>query len=180
MLQGADKMEKVERQQKILKLIQESSEPLSASKIGKLVNVSRQLVVGDVALLRASGQNIVATPRGYIMSKENPQDLIFKIACHHSFEKMEEELNIIIDEGGEVLNVIVEHPIYGELIGNLHLQSRRDIKNFINKINKSKASMLSALSNGIHLHTIKCKDEEMFQAILNQLNEKHILYQKQD
>ena len=91
---------------------------------------------------------------------------------------MEEELNTIIDEGGEVVDVIVEHPIYGELIGNLHLLSRRDVKNFISKVESANASMLSSLSNGIHLHTIKCKDEKTFQIILNQLNEKHLLYIK--
>ena len=172
-------MEKIERQLKILKLIEDSKEPLSASTIGKLLHVSRQLVVGDVALLRASGQNIIATPRGYVKN-EKSGGLLFKIACNHTSKEMEEELNTIIDEGGEVVNVIVEHPIYGELIGNLHLLSRRDVKNFISKVESANASMLSSLSNGIHLHTIKCKDEKTFQIILNQLNEKHLLYQKED
>lgn len=170
-------MDKNERQLKILKLIKETNSPLSASKIGQMLGVSRQLVVGDIALLRASGYEIVATPRGYIMNSSQTKDNIYTIACIHLPSQMEEELNIIVDEGAEVIDVIVEHPVYGQLVGNLHLSSRRDVKNFVDLVNLSQAGMLSSLSNGIHLHTIKCKDDEVYLTILERLKEHHLLYE---
>lgn len=169
-------MEKDTRLRKIVEIIESSSSPISASNLGKMLNVSRQLIVGDVALLRASGINIFATPRGYLLEKDRGNDYIATIACVHKEGQMQEELEIIIDEGGEVLDVIVSHPIYGDIKGNLHIATRYDIGVFLEKLEQNKASLLSTLSNGVHLHTIKCKDELMYNRIINKLKQAKLLY----
>ena len=166
-----------DRRQKILSMIKQSSKPLSGSFIAKELNVSRQLIVGDVALLRASGSDIISTARGYIINdtKNNDNYLLKTIACKHSKEDMEDELNIIVDEGATIINVIIEHPVYGELTGDLHLSSRRHVLDFIEKLKSKDSPMLSKLTHGIHLHTIKCENEDIYNNLLRSLKEKGYL-----
>jgi hypothetical protein len=170
-------MNSTERREKILSMIKKSKKPLSGSYIAKELNVSRQLIVGDVALLRASGSDIISTARGYIINdtKENDSFLFKTIACKHTKEDMEDELNIIVDEGATVIDVIIEHPVYGQLTGDLHLSSRRHVLDFIEKLKSKDSPMLSKLTQGIHLHTIKCESEEIYNNILTSLRKKGYL-----
>lgn len=166
-----------ERRKKILFMIKHSKKPLSGSFIARELNVSRQLIVGDVALLRASGSDIISTARGYIINdtKENDNFLLKTIACKHTKEDMEDELNTIVDEGAVVMDVTIEHPVYGELTGDLHISSRRHVLDFIEKLNSKDSPMLSKLTHGIHLHTIKCEDQEMYNNVLKSLKIKGYL-----
>lgn len=173
-------MEKELRQAKVLELIKETKVPLSAGKLGKILGVSRQLIVGDIALLRASGEKIFATPRGYLLEEAKETGIIAQIACIHQREQMEEELNIMVDEGAEVIDVIIEHPLYGELRGNLHLTTRHDVRQFIESCQRQEAPLLSNLSNGVHLHTIRVKEAEAIERIENHLRIAHLLYEKEE
>ena len=87
---------------------------------------------------------------------------------------MQEELYAIVDQGAEVLDVIVEHPTYGQIVASLQLSSRYEVDQFISKIEGNEP--LSELTHGVHLHTIRCKDEEMFQRVQASLQEKGLLY----
>ena len=169
-------MDKELRQKKILEIIKSSTKPISASALGKKLHVSRQLIVGDVALLRASGEKIFATPRGYMIEPVQKEKMRVQLVCKHDFDQMEKELNVIVDEGGEVVDVLIEHPVYGELRGNLHLVTRHDVRQFMDKITSSKAPMLSDLSQGIHLHTICCDGQDMASRIEKRLQEEGFLY----
>lgn len=148
-----------DRREEIAKILDKKEEPVSASSLAEKFSVSRQIIVGDIALLRASGMDICATPRGYIILKENT-GLICSIACKHDIDSMEKELDIIVDNGCSVIDVIVEHPIYGQLTGQLRLSNRFDVSQFIDRCKTSKARPLSNLTEGIHLHTISCPDKE--------------------
>lgn len=165
----------MDRKEIIIKEIQKSERPLSASKLASLCGVSRQIIVGDVALLRASGVHIIATPRGYVLD-ESENKKRYTIAVKHSHEDMADELYTIIDNGGYIEDVIVEHPIYGQLTGKLHLSSRYDVDQFIQKTNHEKAKPLSQLTNGLHLHTVQCANEDVYQRIMNALYDKGYLY----
>lgn len=165
------------RRQKILDELNKATGAISASILSRQLNVSRQIIVGDIAILRAAGNNILATPRGYILPKANLNP-VFKIACKHDFRQMAEELNIIVDYGGKVLDVIVEHPIYGELHGNLQLENRMDVAEFLENIENHKAPPLSSLTDGVHLHTISCKDEKVLALIKENLCAAKILFDK--
>lgn len=148
-----------ERRTAILQQLAQSGQPISATALAKSFGVSRQIVVGDVALLRAAGRDILSTPRGYTMARED-NGLLRQVACCHSSQELETELNIIVDNGCTVVDVSVEHPLYGQLTGTLQLHSRYDVQQFIAR--SATASPLSLLTKGIHLHTLACPSEESF------------------
>ena len=151
------------RRQAILEALQHSSLPLSASALAARFSVSRQIVVGDIALLRAAGAEISATPRGYVILPAASTGLTRRVACQHDAGGMEAELNAIVDQGCTVLDVIVEHPIYGQLTGPLQLSSRYDVAQFLSKCAQSEAQPLSNLTEGIHLHTLSCPSQEAYE-----------------
>ena len=84
---------------------------------------------------------------------------------------MEAELNTMVDQGCTVLDVIVEHPIYGQLTGSLQLHSRYDVQQFIARCREADAAPLSLLTEGIHLHTLSCPDETRYRLVLSSLRE---------
>ncbi|WP_086445146.1 transcription repressor NadR [Candidatus Enterococcus lemimoniae] len=170
-------MDGIKRREAILLQLETTEKPISASRFAKEFKVSRQIVVGDVALLRAAGYEIIATARGYLLERaEDQQGIIRKIACQHSPAQTEDELLTIISLGGEVIDVIVEHPIYGELTGGLHIKIKKAITEFVENYEKNSTTLLSELTDGVHLHTIRCKDEVAFQQIKAALELKDILY----
>lgn len=168
----------MDRKEKIIEEIKKSNKPISASTLAKKLGVSRQIIVGDVALIRASGTNIIATPRGYILDSKQ-QNQTYTIAVNHSQEQMADELYTIVDLGGCAIDVIVDHPVYGQLTGKLHLSSRYDVDQFIKKVNNNQAKPLSQLTDGLHLHTIQCPNEETYQRIVSALDEKGYLFKKE-
>ncbi len=151
-----------QRRSQVLACLQTAQTPLSASHLAAQMGVSRQIIVGDIALLRACGHQIFATPRGYLLQRA-PQGLRKTVACVHTREQMEQELNLLVDNGCTVLDVIVEHPVYGQLTGSLQLHNRYDVKQFIERAKD--APPLSQLTEGIHLHTLLCPDEAAFERV---------------
>ncbi len=162
----------------VLKLLQAENTPLSASALAKQFKVSRQIIVGDVAILRASGENIVATPRGYLYQRENASKHQATLALIHNDEQMKDELYTFVDLGIEVVDVIVEHAIYGQIQAQLLLSSRYDVDRFVDKVKANEAKPLSDLTNGLHLHTILYDDEEQYEKVIALLKAKGYLYEK--
>lgn len=172
-------MTSVERRAEIEKMLMNKAEPISATALAKDFNVSRQLIVGDIALLRASGKKISATPRGYVMISDIDKDKqIYTIACNHTMENMKTELYSVVDNGGAILDVTVEHAVYGQIVGELQIFSRYDADLFLKKIQENSVLPLSKLTGGIHLHTIQCKDTEVFNRILDVLRKENILLEQ--
>ena len=95
-----------ERREKILARLASADEAISASRLAADFSVSRQIIVGDVALLRAAGHEILATPHGYICERAR-SGVVCQVACRHDAAQMQEELNAIVDQGCTVLDVIV-------------------------------------------------------------------------
>lgn len=167
-----------QRRDQILIRLAEADQPVSASVLAGELGVSRQIVVGDVALLRASGVNIDATPRGYQIHSAAGYEGV--LACvHRTDEQMRTELYTVVDQGGVVVDVAVENPLYGELRGNLNLASRYDVDNFLAQAAAAPDGLLSRMTGGVHLHTLHCPDEDTFRRIERALGEKGILYQKE-
>lgn len=166
------------RRKEIIETLANAEKPVSASKFATRFGVSRQIIVGDIALLRAAGEAIVATARGYLLEDEQAKaGFISKIAVQHQREQTEEELRLIVAQGGEILDVIVEHPLYGELTGMLHIKTEQDIQSFMKRYRKSQASLLSELTGGIHLHTIRYANKETLEQIRQALAEAGILFE---
>lgn len=147
-----------ERRAHILSRLNKSEQAVSASVLAGECGVSRQIIVGDIALLRAAGETIIATPHGYVM-KAKEEGLVCQIACAHGADDMTQELLTIVDQGCTVMDVIVAHPVYGELAGSLNLSSRYDVQTFIDKVAQASAQPISMLTDGVHLHTLRCPDE---------------------
>ncbi|MBN7773645.1 transcription repressor NadR [Clostridium aminobutyricum] len=171
-------MNALERRNLIVNELKNASSPISASSLASQLNVSRQIIVSDVALLRASGIDISATPRGYILAdQEIPSDYGFIgfLACKHTAQQLKEELYTIVDFGAEVLDVTIEHSLYGQLSGRLDLGSRYEVDLFLKKVQNGPDLPLSILTEGIHLHKIGCKDEKTFELIKQTLTEKGML-----
>lgn len=163
-----------ERRAAIRSILEQADQPVSASVLAARLGVSRQVIVGDVALLRAGGLDVSATPRGYVTGQVAP-GLLRQVACRHDAAGMRSELNAIVDQGCTVLDVIVEHPIYGQLTGPLRMSSRHDVEEFLCRCDRSDARPLSDLTEGIHLHTLACPDEAAFQRVLAVLRKLGIL-----
>lgn len=165
------------RREKILEFLNKKQTPISASSLAKKLEVSRQVIVGDVALLRALGHEIIATARGYIIPNFNEKhQFIGKIVCQHTPGNTKDELYKIVDAGAVVLNVIVEHDLYGEITGALNLTNRQEVDAFLDKAKSSKTKLLSELTLGVHTHSIACKDEAHFIQVKKALDTCGFLY----
>lgn len=145
-----------ERRDYILKILKETQEPITGSELAKKMNVSRQVIVGDMTLLKAKNEPIIATSQGYIYlpPTSNKAHVERIIACNHLPNEAEAELNIIVDYGITVKDVKIEHPVYGDLTASIMVSNRKEVKQFIEKVNATKAAFLSELTNGFHLHTL--------------------------
>ena len=154
-------MEAASRRQAILDRLRTADRPVSASALAAGLNVSRQIIVGDIALLRAGGAEISATPRGYVLPRAT-DGITRSISCRHTLAQTGQELDILVDNGCTVLDVIVEHPVYGQLTGQLQISSRYDVEQFLARIRDSDAAPLSMLTGGLHLHTLCCPNEDAY------------------
>ena len=172
-----------QRREKILALIRDSQIPLSGSALGKATGVSRQVVVQDIALLRTEGHPILATARGYLLEKSQRVTRLVKVC--HTEAQMEEELNLIVDLGGCVEDVMVNHRAYGKLSAPLSIKSRRDIQALKEQLSTGKSTLLMNITAGYHFHTISADQEEILDEIQEKLREKGFLaeilpYEKED
>ena len=162
------------RRKAIVEALSRAAAPVSATSLAGSQGVSRQIIVGDIALLRAAGHDIIATPRGYLLAKQE-SGLLHTVACRHPENMTETELNIMVDNGCFVEDVVVEHHIYGEISGRLQLGSRYDVSQFLSRLQEKSGASLSSLTDGIHLHTIRSPDEETFLRTCQALRDAGIL-----
>ena len=166
-----------ERREQIIRQIQESKAPVSGTKLASLYNVSRQVIVQDIALLRATNKNILSTNKGYFLYNpgKGPQKPKRSFCVQHTTEQMQDELYTIVDYGGKVLDAVVEHDIYGQITVDLMLCNRMDVDEFMERIRKSKSQPLNVLTGGKHWHTVEADTEPMLQVIGEKLREKGYL-----
>lgn len=167
-------MTAAQRRSAIYEQLTHANAPVSATTLAQRFSVTRQVVVGDVALLRAEGRRITATPRGYMIPSET--GLLRTIACHHSSEDTQKELFAMVDCGCTVVDVIVEHPVYGQLTAPLALSCRYDVEQFIHRMEDSHAQPISALTGGVHLHTLSCPNETAYVHLRKTLASMGLLY----
>ena len=166
-----------QRREEIGAILAQAGAPVSAAALAARFSVSRQIIVGDIALLRAAGAAIAATPRGYVLSGLPGQTGVTRqVACVHTPDKMGQELYAIVDAGGEAVDVVVEHPVYGQLTGALHLRSRYDVDDFLAQVARHGAQPLSALTAGVHLHTLRCPDQATLDRVITALSQGGFLY----
>lgn len=156
-----------QRRKKIIALLKESKEPLSGTALGKETGVSRQVVVQDMALLRTEGYDIVATPRGYLLNSSNQVTRVFK--TYHTSEQSEAELTAIVDLGGCIEDVMVNHRAYGKMSASLNIRNRRDVQQLMHQMATGKSTPLMNVTAGYHFHRVTADREEILDEIEAQL-----------
>lgn len=165
-----------DRRNAIIEQIKNSAVPVSGKKLADAYDVSRQVIVQDIALIRAAGHDIISTNRGYIINEPYLAKRTFKVK--HTDEQLEEELNAIVDLGGKVCNVMVKHKVYGLLEARLDITSRRRTAQFIEDIRSGKSSPLKNITSDYHYHTVEADSEETLDMIENVLREKGFLVER--
>lgn len=159
----------VERREKLLSMLAKSKEPIAGAEMAKRLSVSRQVIVQDIALIRSSHYEILSTHRGYVIHSEDYPGVTRIFKCRHSDDQAEDELNCIVDQGGIVLNVFVNHKVYGRIQADMNIRSRRDVKNFIHDIHTGKSTLLKNVTSDYHYHTICADSEDILDAIEKEL-----------
>lgn len=170
-------MDARERRRAIMAVLGGAKGPVSGSALAREVGVSRQIVVQDIALLRADGHDIVATNRGYVLQEaaSSPAVPTRLVKVRHSVEQAGDELTSIVDAGGAVLNVIVNHRVYGKITADLDIRNRRDVERYLRDIESGKSFPLLTVTSGYHFHRIAAEDEQTLDEIEAMLKEKGYL-----
>lgn len=165
-----------ERRAGIIRKIQESTVPVSGKKLASIYAVSRQVIVQDIALMRASGCDIISTNRGYILNTAKTVNRVFKV--QHTDDQVEEELDAIVDLGGCVENVMVNHRVYGHIEAELNINSRRKVAEFLEDIHSGKSSPLKNITSNYHYHKVTADSENTLDMIEDILREKQFLIEQ--
>ena len=163
------------RKDEFIKLLNKSDKPLSGDAIAKLLGVSRQVIVQDIALLRANGVQIFSTNRGYLLDEGSSDEFCRVYKVIHSDEETEDEMNLFVDMGATILDVFVYHRVYGVMRGELNVRSRLDVKRYMDNIRGGKSSLLKNVTGGYHYHTVMASSNEVLDMIQAELEKKGFL-----
>ncbi|MBQ2764621.1 MAG: transcription repressor NadR [Firmicutes bacterium] len=166
-------MNGTQRREQILSLLRTSDKAYSGTALGEELGVSRQIIVQDIALLRREGHDIVSTVRGYLLETKDAPTRIFKV--FHSNEEIGDELTTIVDLGGIVVNVMVNHKVYGKIYADMNIKNRRDISRFTDRIKAGKSTPLLNITSGYHYHEVSAESEEILDEIEEALRQKNYL-----
>ena len=167
-----------ERRKRILEIIKNSDSPVPAKSLADKFGVSRQIIVQDVSLIRASDDGIIPTNRGYSYRRESGVTREFKVK--HGYDRTEEELTIIVDYGGTIKNVSISHAVYNRVTAELNIRSRFDVAEFMKKLENSQSSLLGNATNGYHYHLVEAPSVEILDFIEKKLDETGFLIPWQD
>ena len=164
-----------DRRKHIRNILLSSDQPHKGQCLADTLGVTRQVIVRDIAILRAEGDNIIATPEGYLCPTDISECVTKIIAVSHKKEDIQDELQCIVKFGGRIKDVIIEHPLYGQITAMLMIKTLFDIQNFTKRLKEYGAEPLLKLTNGIHLHTIEADNEEVMKQIICELENKDYL-----
>lgn len=160
-------MKSAERREQILEILSGSSKAVSGKELAARLGVSRQVIVQDIALLRANGENIYSTNLGYLCPVQRSVSRVFK-TCHTD-EQVAEELQLIVDCGAAVKDVFVYHKVYGVIRAELNIRSRVDIENFLAELASGRSSLLKNITSDFHYHTVIADSETMLDIVQEKL-----------
>ena len=166
-------MKAKERRKEIVAILMSGNEPVSGSELSDKLSVSRQIIVQDIAVLRAEGYEILSLHTGYVMKKNPLVERVFKV--RHTSDETKEELNLIVEHGGIVVDVFVWHRAYGKISASLNISSIKAVERFMEDIKSGKSSELMHITDGYHYHTVRAESEDVIDAIEDALGKKGYL-----
>lgn len=167
-----------ERRTEIVNILAQSNHPVNGTTLAKQLEVSRQVIVQDMAILRANGYEIISTNAGYLMSGQEEVSRVFKVI--HSDEDTEKELQLYVDVGGRVKDVFVYHKVYGVVRAEMNIRSRLDIQKYMQQIHEGKSQLLKNVTSGYHYHTVCADNEQTLDMIQEALQKEGFLAKLQD
>lgn len=159
-----------ERRKEIIDILLMSQKAVSGKELSEKLGASRQIIVNDIAILRAQNYDIISTHQGYIINNENKCERVFKL--RHTSAQTEDELRTIVDLGGTVVDVFVWHKVYGRIEAKLNIFSHRSIQQFMDGIKTGKSTELMNVTSGYHYHTVKAESEQTLDKIQQSLSDK--------
>ncbi len=159
-----------DRRKAIVNLLLSAKEAISGGALSEEFGVSRQIIVQDITVLKGSGYDILSTHNGYIIQKSPLKERVFKV--HHTTEQTEDELNLIVELGGTVVDVFVWHKVYGRVEAKLNIFSKLHIKQFIEGVRTGKSTELMNITGGYHYHTVRADSEEILDRIGKELEKR--------
>ena len=168
------------RRSQIIKILKDSKSPVSGTKLAKVLKVSRQVIVQDMALLRAQRMQILSTYKGYFLDAAVKEQYVRIFRVHHDTEHTLDELQLIVDYGGHVEDVFVYHKIYGIVRADLHIASRNDIKEFLGDLKNGHSALLKNITSDYHYHTVSAPSEKLLDLIQGKLQERGFLAELKD
>ncbi len=168
-----------ERRFLLVEWLQSTTSPLKGSELAERANVSRQVIVQDITLLKAKNYPIIATSEGYLYLQTSKNEVTFQkvIVCIHTPEQTKEELHLVVDHGVCVKDVKINHPVYGELSAPVMVSNRMEVDLFLDKISHTNAPFLLQLTDGLHFHTLEADSMIKIEAACLSLNKAGILVQ---
>ena len=166
-------MKVTERRKAIVNLLSASKTPISGGELSKQFNVSRQIIVQDITVLKGLGYEIFSTHHGYVLHKSPLVERVFKLK--HTTEQTEDELNSIVDLGGTVVDVFVWHKVYGKISATLNIFSRLHVKQFLEGVRTGKSTELMNITGGYHYHTVRADSEAVLDKIGETLQQKNYI-----
>lgn len=166
-----------ERRIRILQKLQETDTPLSGTALAKAFHVSRQIIVQDIALMRAENYGILSTNKGYLLRSEKTENTQPKrvFFVKHSTDQVLDEFMTVIDLGGKILDVAVEHEIYGQIRVDLLIETKEDAVDFNDKLLRCRDNPLKVLTDDCHYHTVAAPSERLLDIIEAELRSKKLL-----
>ena len=164
-----------ERRQELMRTLRAAREPILASELARQFGVSRQVVVQDTVLLRAAGADIVATSRGYLLRNPAPDAHREVLHVQHDRDAIEDEMNVLVDLGIRIVDVAVDHPVYGQLRADLHLASRQDVREYVEQLEHTGSAPLFALTGGKHKLTVVAPRYDLFERAREELRRRGYL-----
>ena len=156
-------MKVTERRKAIVNLLLASKKPISGGELSEQFNVSRQIIVQDITVLKGLGYEILSTHNGYVMQKSPFVERVFKLK--HTTEQTEDELTTIVDLGGTIVDVFVWHKVYGRISATLNIFSKLHVKQFLEGVRTGKSNELMNITGGYHYHTVRAESESILDKI---------------
>jgi transcriptional regulator of NAD metabolism len=166
-------MKVTERRKAIVNMLLSSEEPISGAELAKRFDISRQIIVQDVTVLRGTGYDILSTNSGYVIQRSPLAERVFKVK--HSTAETEDELSRIVELGGTVVDVFVWHKVYGRIEAPLNIFSPLHVKQFMEGVRTGKSTELMNITGGYHYHTVRADNEEILNRIEESLVKKNYI-----
>lgn len=167
----------LQRRSKILSMLREHGAPLSGAALAREFHVSRQVIVQDIALMRAENHEILSTNKGYVIHSQETQNRQPKRVFHvrHSTSQVLDEFLTIVELGGVVLDVAVEHELYGQIRVDLMIENETDARDFDERLSRCRDNPLKVLTDDCHYHTVAAPSEKLLDMIEDALRQIGIL-----